>query len=244
MKYFRSLSCHVGTWLCALAGACCVFGGGNALAAQAISKPAQGGEVWLAASNKTLDGMRGGFDIGAGLMVSFGVVRSIAINGNLLVTTSFNIADLSKITPLQAALISQQVGALNLIQNGPGNTVQPSTPAAVAAGPVSAGSPSPSPSSVTVNSFSPSSATVNPVSQGVVSPVVASPSTVTLGTATVSTAPFDGAALGTFIQNTLNNQLIQSQTTINASTNSLGMLKGMNWLSTLNTALSNAFGSR
>lgn len=223
MKYFRALSCRVGTWLCALAGACCVFGG-NAIAAQAIAQPAQGGEVWLAASNKTLDGMRGGFDIGAGLMVSFGVVRSIAINGNLLVTTSFNIADLSKITPVQAAFINQQVGALNLIQNGPGNTVQPSTPAAVAAAAGSVSPGSPSPSSVTVSSVS--------------------PSTVTLGTATVSTAPFDGAALGTFIQNTLNNQLIQSQTTINASTNSLGMLKGMNWLNTLNTALRNAFGSR
>ena len=132
MKYLPSLSCRVGTWLCALAGACCVFGGGNAIAARAIVKPAQGGEVWLAASNKTLDGMRGGFDIGAGLMVSFGVVRSIAINGNLLVTTSFNIADLSKITPVQATFINQQVGALNLIQNGPGNTVQPSTPVAAA----------------------------------------------------------------------------------------------------------------
>ena len=222
MKYFRSLSCRVGTWLCALAGACCVFGGGNAIAAQAIQKRAQGGEVWLAASNKTLDGMRGGFDIGAGLTVSFGVVRSIAINGNLLVTTSFNIADLNKITPIQAAFISQQVGALNLIQNGPGNTVQPSTPSAVAvaAGPAPPGSPSPS----SVNSVSPTS--------------------VTLGTATLSTAPFNGAAFGTFIQNTLNNQNIQNQTVINASTNSLSMLKGMNWLNTLNAALTNAFGGR
>ncbi|OOG58853.1 hypothetical protein B0E49_02855 [Polaromonas sp. C04] len=197
--------------------------GGNAIAAQAIAKPAQGGEVWLAASNKTLDGMRGGFDIGAGLTVSFGVVRSIAINGNLLVTTSFNIADLSKITPVQAAFINQQVGALNLIQNGPGNTVQPAaTPATVATatGPVSPGTPSPS----SANS--------------------ASPTSVTLGTATLSTAPFNGAAFGTFIQNTLNNQNIQNQTVINTSTNSLSMLKGMNWLNTLNSALSSAFGSR
>ncbi|WP_144264401.1 hypothetical protein [Polaromonas sp. C04] len=222
MKYLHSLSCRVGTWLCVLAGACCVFGG-NAIAAQAIAKPAQGGEVWLAASNKTLDGMRGGFDIGAGLTVSFGVVRSIAINGNLLVTTSFNIADLSKITPVQAAFINQQVGALNLIQNGPGNTVQPAaTPATVATatGPVSPGTPSPS----SANS--------------------ASPTSVTLGTATLSTAPFNGAAFGTFIQNTLNNQNIQNQTVINTSTNSLSMLKGMNWLNTLNSALSSAFGSR
>lgn len=229
MKYLHSLSCRVGTWLCALAGACCVFGG-NAIAAQAIVKPAQGGEVWLAASNKTLDGMRGGFDIGAGLMVSFGVVRSIAINGNLLVTTSFNIADLSKITPVQAAFINQQVGALNLIQNGPGNTVQPSTTSAVAAGAAPTGSPSPS--SVAVNSVAPTS--VNSVP----------PTSVTLGTATLSTAPFNGAAFGTFIQNTLNNQNIQNQTVINASTNSLSMLKGMNWLNTLNSALSSAFGSR
>lgn len=211
MKHSTSFSWRASAGLCVLAGVCCVFGG-NVIAAQPIARQGLGGEVWLAASNKTLDGMRGGFDFGAGLLVSFGVARSISVNGSLIVTTSFNIPNLSMITPQQATLINQQLGALSLIQSGPGNTVQPTTTSAASPGPVVTGSPS--------------------------------PTTVTLGTATLSTVPINGAALGTFIQNTLNNQNIQNQTVIDASTNGLSMLKGMNFLNTLNSALANAFGGR
>lgn len=228
MKHLTSFSWRAGAGLCVLAGACCVFGG-NAIAAQPTAKRGLGGEVWLAASNKTLNGMRGGFDFGAGLLVSFGVARSISVNGSMVVTTSFTIPNLSMITPQQAAFVNQQLGALNLIQNGPGNTVQPTATSTPLSSPSFAGSPTPT----TV------AASSSPVVAGSPAP---SPTTITLGTATLSTAPINGAALGTFIQNTLNNQNIQNQTVINASTNGLSMLKGMNFLNTLNSALANAFG--
>lgn len=140
-------------------------------------------EQWLAAvSNDDLDQMRGGFDTGSGLLVSFGIQRAVYINGNLETTTSFNIPDVSKITSAQAAMINSAAGSVNVVQNGPGNMIQ----------------------------------------SGALSQAV-------------------GA---TVIQNSLNNQHIQNLTIIDTTTNSLGMLKGMNSQATLQNALSNSVTAR
>ena len=100
-------------------------------AGPAASKPADAAEdrSWpavgaVALSDERLDAMRGGFDLPGGLTVSFGMSRVAFVNGNLVTTTSFNIPDVSRITAQQAqALAAANVGAL--IQNGPGNAVQP-----------------------------------------------------------------------------------------------------------------------
>ncbi|MEO8598294.1 MAG: hypothetical protein ABI656_00515 [bacterium] len=136
----------------------------------------------VAVSDTNLDQMRGGFNTGSGLLVSFGIQRAVYINGNMVTTTSFNIPDVGKVSGAQAATLSAAAGAVNLVQNGPGNTIEPGA-----------------------------------LSQAV------------------------GA---TVIQNTLSNQNIQNLTIIDASTNSLGLLKSINALSTLNDALSNAVGIR
>ncbi|HYP86452.1 hypothetical protein [Variovorax sp.] len=80
-------------------------------------------EIWMAVSDNTLDSQRGGFDIGAGLLVSFGISRAAYINGALVTQTTLNLGQLDKITPLQAAELSRQMSTLNLVQNGPGNSV-------------------------------------------------------------------------------------------------------------------------
>jgi hypothetical protein len=49
---------------------------------------------------------------------------------------------------------------------------------------------------------------------------------------------------GTFIQNSLNDQLIRNQTIINASVNARGMLQSMNFQSTLANALNTAVTGR
>ncbi|MFC5547113.1 hypothetical protein [Massilia aerilata] len=49
---------------------------------------------------------------------------------------------------------------------------------------------------------------------------------------------------GTIIQNSLNDQLINNQTIINASVNARGMLQSMNFQSTLNNALNSAITGR
>lgn len=81
-------------------------------------------ETWMAVSDDTLDSQRGGFDLGAGLLVSFGITRSVYINGELATQTTLNFGQLDKITAGQAMELSRQLSALNLVQNGPGNTVE------------------------------------------------------------------------------------------------------------------------
>jgi hypothetical protein len=49
---------------------------------------------------------------------------------------------------------------------------------------------------------------------------------------------------GTVIQNTLNDQLIKSETAINATVNTAGMLRALNFGTSLNNALSTALGPR
>ena len=82
--------------------------------------------MWLAASNHTLDHMRGGFDFGAGLFVSFGISRAVYINDQLVTTMSLQLGDITKLTPAQAAALGQQIiSQTQVAQNGPGNTVEP-----------------------------------------------------------------------------------------------------------------------
>jgi hypothetical protein len=138
--------------------------------------------VWLAASDRTLSQQRGGFDLGAGLVVSFGISRAVYINGQLITSTSLQVNDLSRLTPTQAATLGQQISTqTQLVQNGPGNTID----------------------------------------------------------AGALTIP-----LATYIQNTLNNQTIRSQTVIQATSNGLSMVKNMNLQSTIDQAVTNAVGNR
>ena len=62
----------------------------------------------------------------------------------------------------------------------------------------------------------------------------------------VSSVTPGGAGLlgGTLIQNTLNDQLIKNQTSINATVNTAGMLRALNFGTSLNNALSTAVGPR
>lgn len=81
--------------------------------------------LWLAASDHTLDQLRGGFDFGGGLMVSFGITRAVFINGQLVTSTSFQVGDVTKLTSAQADVFRQQVlTQAQVVQNGVGNTVE------------------------------------------------------------------------------------------------------------------------
>jgi hypothetical protein len=82
-------------------------------------------ETWMAVSNHTLDSQRGGFDLGAGLLVSFGITRAVYVNGDLVTQTSLNFGRVADLTPAQASQLAKQVAALNLVQVGPGNSVAP-----------------------------------------------------------------------------------------------------------------------
>jgi len=94
----------------------------------AASGPANAGAFepgqWLMASAARLEAMRGGFEAAPGLKVSFGMVRSVAINGELVSRTSFQLPDMSRITEAQARMASLAMRDAGLVQNGPGNYLQ------------------------------------------------------------------------------------------------------------------------
>jgi hypothetical protein len=156
-----------------------LFAAGTLSPARAADPEERSAGIWMAVSDQTLDHMRGGFDPGNGLLVSFGISRAVFINGNLVTQTTLDFSHITDLTPVQAAQIHKQLSALNIVQNGPNNTVQ--------------------------------------AQQG-------------------------GINFGTIIQNTLSDQHIVNETVINASSNSAGMLKNLNTLSTLQNSLLGAIG--
>lgn len=139
-------------------------------------------DEWVAVSDQQLDTQRGGFDAGSGLAVSFGIIRTVMVNGDLVSKTSFNLPDVTKITSEQARLASAAMAESGLVQIGPNNFVD----------------------------------------AGVRSSL----------------------ATGTLIQNSLNDQQIQTLTIINTGVNSLVLLKALNTQTVLNDALLGAVGSR
>ena len=164
---------------------CLMLPAGNAcfgVGLESESKKSFQPSVWVAVSDEHLDNMRGGFDVGAGLNVSFGIVRTISINGDIVNSTRFNLPDVSRITTEQAQIASAAMAEAGIVQNG-------------------------------ANNF---------VAAGVASQLNA----------------------GTVIQNSLNDQKIQTLTVINASVNSLGILKAINTQNTLREAILGSMGIR
>jgi hypothetical protein len=94
------------------------------------------GSDLVALSSDKLDEVRGGFVTDTGLKVSFGIERAVYIDGNLVATTSLNIADLSKISGGQAQITGTSPGSLALVQSGAGNTFAPGSISSTAAGTV------------------------------------------------------------------------------------------------------------
>jgi hypothetical protein len=76
--------------------------------------------------NERLDTVRGGFDLGGGLEASLGIVRAVYINGNLVTYNSVNIPDLAHVTTQQAMALASALSTVD-VQNGPGNTFDPSS---------------------------------------------------------------------------------------------------------------------
>lgn len=152
------------------------------LAALTLTSQAVGSrtEVWTAAADSTLANMRGGFALPSGLNVSFGIVRTVQIDGVVVSHTAFQMtaSDLQNMTPQQAKELAQATSMV-VVQNGPGNTAQ-----------------------------------------GV-----------------------DTQAGGLLLQNTRDGAKLQTTTIIDAATNSLGMLRGLNLNQMLNDVSKGALGN-
>lgn len=211
-------------------------------------------------SDASLDHARGGFDLGGGLVASFGLQEETYINGLLVMSTSINIPDIGKITQQQAAALASTLSGLNLVQNGPGNGVASGKTAAAPNAGSTAQSPSPPAAAAGSNASSGVVVAHVPNQPSTITPAMdAPPETVgvpaldaggvgsaatqnNLGAAAAASALVQGGGLAQVIQNTLNNQSIQTLTTLNVSVNTLQALRQMNLQSTLQSAQMLSFG--
>ena len=110
-------------------------------------------------SSARLDNLRGGFDFGAGMQISFGISREILINGEVVATTRLVLSNLDNLFRGRAPTIELSGQALTLIQNGWGNVaLAPASAAAAAPASIQAASTSTSlaPVSTTALSAAPS----------------------------------------------------------------------------------------
>jgi hypothetical protein len=82
-----------------------------------------------------LDQVRGGFDIGSGVVVSFGLERRVEINGSVVASTRFNVPDVARMTAEQAGHAQAALASTVVVRDGtatvvpvqgsaPGTTIQ------------------------------------------------------------------------------------------------------------------------
>ncbi|MEW5305786.1 MAG: hypothetical protein WDW36_008304 [Sanguina aurantia] len=95
----------------------------------AITAPSFTGDAagWgAAASDDYLATLRGGFGSGPGLTASFGIDRAVYVNGNLVTSSSLYIPNIGQLSTTQAGALAAMAGTINVIQNGPGDRIDPS----------------------------------------------------------------------------------------------------------------------
>ncbi|MGN6789349.1 MAG: hypothetical protein ACTHJP_07455 [Rhodanobacteraceae bacterium] len=113
-------------WLSALAIAALYAGAAHAADNPGARTAATAFES-VPVSDARLAACRGGFDLGGGLVASFGIDRAVYINGNLVASVSVNIPDLARIDSAQANALAMLANSVTLIHNGPGNFVDPAS---------------------------------------------------------------------------------------------------------------------
>ena len=162
-------------WLAAASLACLLLATHNAGAVLPAAE-------WTAVSEETLEQARGGFDMPGGLSLSLGIERLVSINGSVVSSVAFTIADVAHLSVEEANLARTAVASMNIVQNGAGNVFSP--------------------------------------------------------------GPMAQTMAGTVIQNSLNDQVLRTQTIVNTSVNSLQLLKLANFQDTLQNALGTVAGPR
>ena len=163
--YFRTLALRAGLLLLGLSSA--------AASAAVISVG------WVAVDAAVLDEARGGFTLPSGLAVAIGIERSIAVNGEVVARTRFEIPDVRLMSPQQAMQAREAMSAVMLVQNG---------------------------------------------------------------TTGIDRTGLSGTVGAMVIQNTLNDQHIETRTVIDASVNTLAGFKAINFQASLGDALARAAG--
>jgi hypothetical protein len=83
-----------------------------------VAEARDGMAKWKPVAQARLEESRGGFDV-AGLQVGFGIDRAVFVNGALAVATSITIPDISSITSAQAAQLAQALAPVTVAVTAP-----------------------------------------------------------------------------------------------------------------------------
>jgi hypothetical protein len=169
--------------------------------AQAVDFP-----INHAVPDAELDRIRGGFDLGDNLKASFALQRTVLINGMEALRTTISVPDIAAITQDQAAALRNAMQT-TVITNGVGGIASQATSPVLS---------------------SPAVANASATQASAVSPVAtaAAASAVPAAAAVTATLP-NSITPGLVIQNSLDNQAITANTTIDASVNTAQMLQNM-----------------
>jgi len=178
-------------------------------------------------STQSLASIRGGFDLGDGLEVSFGIQRAVYVDGNLVTYLNVSIPDIAHITAQQATSLAEALGTID-VQVGSGNTFTPSTTQGGAAS-VAQNVTQTVTQALAQGASGSAVGNVGSASAGSASSTQASGAgafqNTPMVTSTIIPASATQASAATVIQNTVNNQLIRSLTTLNVAVNALNAMR-------------------
>lgn len=91
------------------------------VALHAQSRTVQIGQsLWQPVDEHRLEQMRGGYALPSGMVVAFGIERTVQVNGELVLASKIAIADLGRLTPEQARALAD-VNHTQVVQIGAGN---------------------------------------------------------------------------------------------------------------------------
>ena len=237
-----------------------------------VAEARDGMAKWKPVAQARLEESRGGFDV-AGLQVGFGIDRAVFVNGALAVATSITIPNISSITSAQAAQLAQALAPVTVAITGAnsiasaaiaaaqaatgqaGQAGQSATTAAIGAAASAQGAAGVAASTSTAaasGGIAQATGAAGVAQQQAATAVAAAGTVVTNGLLTViqngaaNTANVGSVANmpATVIQNTLNNQNIQSLMTINASVNTLAAFRAQMANTALNSVIPTMAGMK
>lgn len=221
------------------------------------------------AEAERLDTVRGGFTTPAGLQFSFGIERAVYVNGDLVATTRLNLSNLKQDIEQRVAESVGGLVVLRATEGAGTPRASSSAPRATDAASTSIPAPSPGPMPSAALAAAPAAVTPPPPSPApkagapaqvpvpidlnlpkVPAPAPAPVMVIHTGgpLGVVQVGPgnslpaggLGGSAVGTVIQNTLNDQMIQNVLTVNATVNSLQVLKSFDIHSAVRSAIQDA----
>ena len=182
------------------------------------------GEAAKAASDEALGELRGGLSITPDFTASFGITRTISVNGDVVATQGLMLRDLGNLFKGGMPTFEQLGKALTIVQVGPNNYAanQPTAASIGGAGSVNTNSSANSGGSPTVSQ---PQAASNVAGGGNGSSSGSAGSFVVPGAASAGIAGTFSNAFAAGIQNSLNDVRISTRTTIDAQIGSMGLFR-------------------